>query len=547
MAVTLERLAEGIKRANAAGDVETVKKLGTAYRQMQAGSGADMPPAGAKPGSREYADWALAQARAGNKLPQVSEAPEFEAPKPNGLMDKAFTAAGSFLEGMPVIGSTAIDLAKKGRSAVQGMTPEEVDAEYAAAKEANPITSVASGIGGSIAALAPLGATAVGGRLLGMTGGTGARIGMGMASGGTIAGADTLTRGGDIGDIAGSALLGTALGGVLPAIGGVARNVGQKLAQNKATTAAIKGAPGADDLKSAASDLFKQVDASGVTVDTPMFSGLVKDLATKAKKMRINPNLDPKATGAFQELIGALDDVQKNGGALTVSDLHTLRQIAQRAAVSSEGRDAMFSNLIVDGLDDFVTKPGATVGGGAGGKELKEAIATWGRARRVGLVEEAIDKAQNAASGFENGLRVEFRKILNNKKLRMQFDENELKEMARVVQGTAASNLAKLLGKFGFGPGANGLGGFLGGTAGLTFGGPVGAVATAAAASGARKLSEKMTEAAAERAAKVVATPNIPKIRPSIASPELVAPAVLPLEATKKRQPIEITVTGGAL
>lgn len=547
MAVTLERLAEGIKRANAAGDVETVKKLGAAYRKMQEGGGSDMPPVGAKPGSREYADWAMAQARAGKTLPQVSEAPEFEAPKPNGLMDKAFTAAGSFLEGMPVIGSTAIDLAKKGRAAVQGMTPEEVTAEYAAAKEANPITSVASGIGGSIAALAPLGATAIGGRLLGMTGGTGARIGMGAASGGTIAGADTLTRGGSGEDALKSATLGTVLGGVLPAIGGVARNVGQKLAQNKATTAAIKGAPGADELKSAASGLFKQVDASGVTVDTPMFSGLVKDLATKAKKMRINPNLDPKATGAFQELIGALDDVQKNGGALTVSDLHTLRQIAQRAAVSSEGRDAMFSNLIVDGLDDFVTKPGATVGGGAGGKELKEAIATWGRARRVGLVEEAITKAQNAASGFENGLRVEFRKILNNKKLRMQFDETELKEMARVVQGTAASNLAKLLGKFGFGPGANGLGGFLGGTAGLTFGGPVGAVATAAAASGARKLSEKMTEAAAERAAKVVATPNIPNIRPSIASPELVAPAVLPLEATKKRQPIEITVTGGAL
>lgn len=36
-AVTLERLAEGIRRANAAGDVETVKKLGLAYRQMQGG------------------------------------------------------------------------------------------------------------------------------------------------------------------------------------------------------------------------------------------------------------------------------------------------------------------------------------------------------------------------------------------------------------------------------------------------------------------------------------------------------------------------------
>lgn len=365
---------------------------------------------------------------------------------------------------------------------------------------------------------------------------------MGALSGSAISGADTAARGGDLGQVGTNAALGGLLGMAFPAAGALKNKIGQKIAQGKATTAAIKGAPGADELKSAASDLFKQVDASGVTIDTTMFSGLVKDLATKAKKMRINPNLDPKATGAFQELIGALDDVQKNGGALTVSDLHTLRQIAQRAAVSSEGRDAMFSNLIVDGLDDFVTKPGATVGGGAGGKELKEAIATWGRARRVGLVEEAIAKAQNAASGFENGLRVEFRKILNNKKLRMQFDETELKEMARVVRGTAASNLAKLLGKFGFGPGANGLGGFLGGTAGLTFGGPVGAVATAAAASGARKLSEKMTEAAAERAAKVVATPNIPTVPLRALPPGMLPPALLPLELTKKREPIEITI-----
>ena len=72
---TLEQLAEGIKRAHAAGDAASVQKLGTAYRAMQAGGGADMPPAGAKPGSRAYADWAMEQARAGKKLPQFSENP----------------------------------------------------------------------------------------------------------------------------------------------------------------------------------------------------------------------------------------------------------------------------------------------------------------------------------------------------------------------------------------------------------------------------------------------------------------------------------------
>lgn len=224
---TLEQLAEGIKRAHAAGDAASVQKLGAAYRQMQAGGGdVAQPPAGAKPGSREYADWAMEQARAGKKLPQISAAPEADVPTPNGLMDKAFAASGSFLEGMPVIGSTLIDWAKQGRSAVQGMTPEQVDAEYTAAKEANPITSGASSLAGGIAALAPLGATAAGGRLLGMTGGYGSRVMFGAGSGGAIAGADTLTRGGSLDDAANSALVGGALGMVLPAAGETARLVG---------------------------------------------------------------------------------------------------------------------------------------------------------------------------------------------------------------------------------------------------------------------------------------------------------------------------------
>ena len=224
--ITLERLAEGIKRANAAGDTAAVQKLGTAYRQMQAGGGADMPPAGAVPGSKAYADWAVAQARAGKELPQVSAHTKFEAPKPNGLMDKAHVAAGSFLEGMPLIGSTLIDWAKKGRSAVQGMTPDEVNAEYEAEKAANPITSGVSSLAGGIAALAPLGATQVGGRLLGMTGGFGSRLLMGGLSGGAISGADTITRGGSLEDAGKSAVLGTLFGSAIPLAGAGARVVG---------------------------------------------------------------------------------------------------------------------------------------------------------------------------------------------------------------------------------------------------------------------------------------------------------------------------------
>src|SRR5215216_1412709 len=80
---TLAQLGEALRRADAAGNVEDARKLATAYAAMKAQSVsastalADQmdPPAGAKPGSREYADWAAARARARKTLPQVSEVP----------------------------------------------------------------------------------------------------------------------------------------------------------------------------------------------------------------------------------------------------------------------------------------------------------------------------------------------------------------------------------------------------------------------------------------------------------------------------------------
>lgn len=548
---TLEQIGEALRRADAAGNVEDARALALAYRQLQS-AGAAVPPPGLKPGSKEYAIWARDQALAGNKLPQVSPTPaEYSGPAPHSdIGSKLHAAAGSFIEGVPIAGPTLLDWAKSGRAAVQGMSREAVDREFATAQSANPIISTLGGITGAALSTAPLGAVPGVGKLLGMSGGTGSRTLFGAGSGAAISGADSLARGGSFEEAGRSALVGGFLGGALPAVTGLVGKVGQNFAQSRATSAAIANAPSAADLKTVARDLFKQVDQAGVTVDTGKFGQFVSDLATNAKRLRINPSLDTKAFAAFQELIGALDDVQRNGGALAISDLHTLRQIAQKAATSTEGRDAMFANMIVNGLDDFIAKPGVTVmpagaGGGAAGNELLKAISTWGRARRVSLVEDAIERAKNSASGYENGLRVEFRKLLNNDRNRKLFTGPEIAEIEKVVRGSSVSNLAKLFGKFGFGPGANGLGGFLGGSAGFTFGGPVGAAAFALGASGARKASEKLTEKAANRAAKVVATPNIPMLPQRQPGTSLLAPAVLPLELTRKREPLQITVLGG--
>lgn len=316
-------------------------------------------------------------------------------------------------------------------------------------------------------------------------------------------------------------LTGGAFGVTVPWLAKKGGDAVERVVQSRATSRAVKNAPTSADLKAEASKLFQAVDNSGVTADTNRFSQLVQSLVTGAKRDRINPNLDPKATGAFQELIGALDDVQKNGGSLAISDLHTLRQIAQKSAVSSEGRDAMFANRIVDALDEFIAQPGNLklpanrLGqGGKAGNELLKAISTWGRARRVGLIEDATYKAQNAASGFENGLRVEFRRLLNNRKTRALFSKAEIAEMEKVANGTPLGNVLRTLGHLGFdfGSGRNFLGGMIGLGAGQSFAGPLGALLVGGVGYGARQGGKALTRAAAERAARVVATPNVPNV-----------------------------------
>lgn len=539
---SLPEIEAALRKADAAGNVEDARRLAAAYREMR-GQPAG-PPQSAKPGSREYADWAAAQARSGAALPQVSEAPpEWKDPLSSDIGAKAQAMSSAWLNDIPVAGPAILDTAQKAKAALWNLPLETIQADTQRAMDANPVESKAAGITSSIASLAPLGMTQVGGRLLGMSGNLASRVGFGAGSGALLSGADTAARGGDAGQIATSGLLGLGLGAALPAVGAAFSGATHKAAQHAATTAAIKGAPDATDLKSAGTAMFQQLDQSGVQVSGQRLGDMATELVQKFVKLRANPNLDPKATGALQEVVRAINDTQKAGGGLALSDLHTLRQIAQAAARSSEGRDQMFSNQIIKSLDDMIgnLKPADIIGGAdpsQAAKLMYDAIGTWGRSRRVGLIEEAIYNARNQASGFENGLRAQFRSLLRNPDTRKLFTEAERQEIERVVRGTTGANILKLIGKFGFGGGN--AGNMLGGSVGTAFGaaamaplGPFGSAIGAAIAGGgaslARKASEAVTTKAAERAAKVVATPNVPSL-PRLALPDArIAPALLPL------------------
>lgn len=140
--------------------------------------------------------------------------------------------AGMALRGIPVLGAYIPQAEAAIRAAAQPLTgvgePGATyaeryaknlplrEADYAKAERESPIASTALQVGGGAAALAPLGATALGARALGATGPMVARIPLGAASGAGIAAADAAARGEDVGTAAG---IGGAVGGALPLVG----------------------------------------------------------------------------------------------------------------------------------------------------------------------------------------------------------------------------------------------------------------------------------------------------------------------------------------
>lgn len=282
------------------------------------------------------------------------------------------------------------------------------------------------------------------------------------------------------------------------------RGVKNRLKQGKIAREITDAAPSIEQLKDTARAVYKEIDEAGAVVKPGAYQFLVEKITREAQGAGLDPTITPKATQAisrFNELAGQ---------PVTVTELDTLRKVAQNAAKSIEPAEASLGVRMIESIDEFLDEAGPEIlssGKDAGiGKKYKIARDMWGRARRSEMLEEAFEKARLQASGFENGVRTQFRAILNNKKKSRFFTASELASMKKVVTGGTGENLARLIGKLGFSEGSatNLVGGALGATAGgVAFGAP-GAVAVPLIGQISRKLAQRMTVKGAEFADQVI-------------------------------------------
>ena len=276
--------------------------------------------------------------------------------------------------------------------------------------------------------------------------------------------------------------------------------------------ALIDSSPDIKDLKAKSREIYKEIDEAGATVDQDKFLDLVMDIEKTAKKMGYDKDVTPKVSGVLRRVNEELDNVQK------VSDIDTLRKVAQGAAGSDLPAEAAIGGAIIQNIDDFFDglKPSDLKGENISGvgKKYKDARALWGQGRKSEMIKEAFDKADNQASGLENGLRVQFRNILNNKKKRKLLTSEEVAEMNKVIQGTKGANAAKFLGKFGISEnqatsmlGASvGVGGgaALGSAVAGSGGAGIGAILVPAIGQVSKKLAQRLTNNNAKMADAIV-------------------------------------------
>jgi hypothetical protein len=360
----------------------------------------------------------------------------------------------------------------------------------------NPIAATAATILPSL--LIPGGAIGAGGNLA-------ARMGVGAAAGGAAGGLYGFMEGEGVADRVRGAkqggLIGGGLGLGLPVAGDLARRLYERVRGGAAIRAASRAAPSMDDVERQASAIFQRNDQAAFP------RADFQATADNMRRVGVDSGMDSMLTPMASRIAANADEMAgASDPQLLMRELNILRRQAAVPAGNVANRtESAIGSRMIDEIDNFVDTAAPNLGA-----EMQEARSLWSRLRRSDRINEAIARAETAASGFENGLQQEFRRILRNPKLSRGFSEAELRAIGRVVNGGVLHGLLRQVGRLGFSldNGSNALGGALGAALGGAVGSIPGAVAATAAGTTARKLSEMLRTSAANRAAAIVRSPS---------------------------------------
>lgn len=508
---TLEQIAEGIRRAHAAGDVENVQKLGAAYRAMQAqGQQPEQPqPATLDPYFSDLPVPGYPAQETQQQPPASSSVPSAAQIIPQGLSGlnegaSAFLSLPNSIEmGLRSIGP-AIGNAMGGDFAMPeeswlpdaGASFRDLGTEVGAIKPEtdDPAGQFARRVGQEV------GATII--PSLANPAATLPTLLSSLGSGVGAATAQQVFPDNGVAELIGQMLGG---GGVL----GISNNI-ERAAMRRA-------APSVEELREQAGGLYDAARNSGVTFPQATVKRAVDDITARALSEGLDETLHPGATAALRRLQAAAQT------GMNAQDAQTIRRVIGGAAGNPANPDqSRIAGIMKRMFDSEIT---------SAIPELAPANALFAQAKKGQMIEDAFTRARDRLgvnynnAGMVTALRQEFNRILQNPKTARGLSQAETDAIRAFVRGGPLENALRWAGRFaptGAFPIASTVGGGAG--LGVLAGNPVAGAALTGGLSGlgmaARGAGNAMAMSAADEIGAMLrgGAGPVPKITPNTAT-----------------------------
>lgn len=207
--------------------------------------------------------------------------------------------------------------------------------------------------------------------------------------------------------------------------------------------------PSVEDVNAQAKSTYKQMENAGVRVAQPALTDLNTDIRTNLAGVQYDPGTQPQV----RKWINILD--RNSRGPVSLEKLDALHSdLRAEARTVRNDRTRMMLNNMADTIDDFINgldNTKITSGNvSAATSALKEARTLWRTKSQLGLLNDAVETAQNRSIQQKiplgEAIRSEYRNIMRNKRAFARLTPEAQDAVRMVANGTPTTRGLEVLG-----------------------------------------------------------------------------------------------------
>lgn len=202
--------------------------------------------------------------------------------------------------------------------------------------------------------------------------------------------------------------------------------------------------PTTKDLKTQASDAYKDAERQGVVIRQDSFKKAVTGIRATTEKAGMDEDLTPKSVAVLNRF-----DKEAEQGPITLEKAETLRKVANSALDSPDKSDRRIAHIIIDKLDDHINNLSPQDMEGTGSMQgMSDAHARLAKSKQInGLVEAAKESAGPNADpeDYVAALRKQFRALARDPAAMNRFGIPQQQLIRQIDRGGSPETLQNIM------------------------------------------------------------------------------------------------------